>query len=119
MLNIKLNYEVANKQNDLFTPNHVKYACMLKANGRQYTFEYQCNPQYSKPTVDDCLYALMSDMQCFECAKDIEDFMFDLGYAGYKEAERAYKACRRTAKAMHRMFTDEQLDEIYDVVYEM
>lgn len=48
--NVKFTYEVSENQEGTFTPNHMRYRCVIKYNNRQYTFEYQCNPSYVKVT---------------------------------------------------------------------
>ena len=40
----------------------------------------------------------------------MEDFNFEFGYLD----DKAYKACKKTSKALHRLFTDEELAEIGD-----
>ena len=109
---IKFNYEVAEKQNELFTPAHRKYVCIIKYNGKQYTFNYQCNPNHTTPNVKDCIECLLSDAFAYDNAKDIFDFADEFGYVVNKETERIFKACKKTSNAIHRLFTDEELEEL-------
>ena len=108
---IKFNYEVAEKQNELFTPSHRKYVCIIKYNGRQYTFDFQCNPNYSKPNVKVCIECLFLAF-AYDNAKDIFDFADKFGYVVNKETERFFKDCKKISNAMHRLFTDEELEEL-------
>ncbi len=111
MLNkIKFSYREADEQVGLFTPCHTLFKCKIKVDGLQFTFNYQCNTAYTEPNLCDCMYAIISDMEAYDACRDIEDFNFEFGYLGDKE----YKACKKTSKALHRLFTDEELAEISD-----
>ena len=109
MLNkIKFSYKEADRQENLFTPSHTLFKCKIKVDGLQYTFPYQCNTAHMQPNLDDCLYALISDMDCYDAARDMADFNFEFGYTD----DKAYKACKKTSKALHRLFSDEELEMI-------
>lgn len=114
MLNkIKFSFKVADKQVELFTPNHTLFKCKIKVDGCQFTFYYQCNTAYITPNLLDCMYAIMSDMDCFDTSRDVVDFCNEFGYDDAKGI-KAYKSCKKTSKALHRLFTDEELAEIGD-----
>lgn len=118
---IKFSYVVSENQTDLCTQYHERYDCKIKHNKKQYTFEYQCNPNADmKPNVKDCIECLTLDMSAFEDSTDVFDFALNFGYSDddLKRAKRDYKACEKTAKAMHRLFTDEELGMIYDELNE-
>ena len=101
----------ADEQKDLFTPSHVLYKCRIvnPANNRRYTFDYQCNPSAThEPTKEDCLYEA--------------DFLTEFGYIDggadqVRKGLKAYKACKRTAAAIDRIFTEDEktaLNEYYE-----
>ena len=115
---IKFNYEVAEEQNELFTSHHIKYACKIVYNKKQYTFDYQCNPNYITPNVKNCVECLLSDTFAYDNAKDIFDFADEFGYVVNKETERIFKACKKTSNAMHRLFTDEEFEELENEINE-
>lgn len=118
MLNkIKFSYKVADKQVELFTPNHTLFKCKIKVDGCQFTFYYQCNTAYITPNLLDCMYAIISDMDCFDTSRDVVDFCNEFGYDDAKGI-KAYKSCKKTSKALHRLFTDEELAEIGDELME-
>ena len=109
MLNkIKFSYREADEQKNLFTPYHTLFKCKIKIDGLQYTFNYQCNTAVAEPNLIDCMYAIISDMDCYDAAKDMSDFNYEFGYID----DKAYKACKKTSKALHRLFTDEEIGEI-------
>ena len=110
MNKVRFSYEISENQSDLFTRNHMRYKCVIKYEGRRYTFEYQGNPAYVKVNKRDCLECLISDASCAECALDLDDFLREFGYTDsletIRKGEKAYKACERTKKALERVFGD-------------
>lgn len=116
MLNkIKFTYKVADKQEGLFTSCHTLFKCKIKIDGLQYTFPYQCNIKY-EPNLKDCLDCLLLDASCYEQARDEFDFCSEMGYDNLYAGVKAYKACKKTYKALHRLFTDEELNTLYEEV---
>lgn len=115
---ITLNYEEHEDQTNLFTKYHTRFACTIKYNKKSYKFEYQCNTTHDEPNVEDCMYALINDMTSFEYCEDAFDFMNEFGYDDPMKAKKAYKACERTSKALHRLFTNEELEELEEYFYE-
>ena len=113
---IYFTYEESENQNELFTPYHTKFDCMIKYNGRQFSFPYQCNTAHSKPNIKDCIDCLLLDASGYENAIDIFDFANEFGYDMYDEDKtkirKVYKACERTSKRLHAIFTDAELDEL-------
>ena len=109
--NIRFSYEISENQNDLFTRAHVRYKCVIKYEGRRYTFDYQCNPSYVKVNKRDCLECLISDANSAEYALDVDDFLREFGYddslENIRKGEKAYRACKRTKKALERVFGDD------------
>lgn len=116
---IKFSYREADNQNNTFTPNHTRFKCKIKYCGLQYTFDYQCNTAYSEPNMRDCIYAATCDMFTYDNCRDIADFIAEYGYDDIKAASRAYKGCKKTSIALHRLFTDDELDELMEELTEM
>lgn len=113
MLNkIKFSYKVAENQNNLFTPAHTRFKCKIKVDGLQYTFDYQCNTDYMYPTLKDCMECILGDAMSYDNARDVIDFCNELGYTD-NEGLKIYKACKKVSKALHRLFTDTELDELW------
>ena len=118
MLNkIKFSFKVADEQVELFTPCHTLFKCKIKVDGCQFTFNYQCNTAHNTPNLLDCMYAIISDMDCYDTSRDVVDFCDEFGYSDAKGI-KAYKACKKTSKALHRLFTDEELAEIGEELME-
>ena len=112
MLNkIKFSYRESDNQSNLFTPYHARFKCKIKYCGLSFSFPYQCNMAHSIPNLLDCMYAIISDMDCYDTSRDVVDFCNEFGYSDVKGI-KAYKACKKTSKALHRLFTNEELAEI-------
>lgn len=111
---LKFSFEEADEQKNLFTPAHILYKCRITTPARRrFTFDYQCNPSAShRPTKEDCLRCLLLDASCFECARDVDDFLTEFGYTddlqSIRKGEKAFKACGRTAASLDRLFTEEE-----------
>ena len=79
--------------------------------GLQYTFDYQCNTSATYPNLKDCMECIIGDMMAYDGAVDVVDFCNEFGYEDIKGV-KAYKACKKVSKALHRLFTDEEIDEM-------
>ena len=109
---ITFDYKEHDDQTNLFTKYHTRFNCTIKYNKKSYKFKYQCNTMHDKPSLEDCMYALINDMSCFEYCEDGFEFMDEFGYDDIAKAKKDYKACERTSKALHRLFTSEELEEL-------
>ena len=116
MLNkIKFSYREADNKSNLFTQYHTRFKCKIKYCGLSFTFPYQCNTDHDTPNLIDCLRAIIFDMDCYDnCGGDMSDFNWEFGYTD----DKAYKACKKTSKALHRLFTDEEINKIYKEIDE-
>lgn len=114
---IKFSYREAEKQVGLFTPCHTLFKCKIKVDGCQYTFPYQCNTAFTEPNLMDCMYAIISDMDCYDTSLNLADFCDEFEFTDFADVEKTYKACKKTSKALHRLFTDEELAQIGDELY--
>lgn len=116
--NLSFSFQEADAQENLFTRFHVLYKCQIinKVSKHRYTFDYQCNPATKEPNLKDCLYCLLSDMSAVECSEDVAEFLIEFGYTGKPEEIRngvkAFKSCKRTEKAIKRLFTSEEIEAL-------
>ena len=116
MLNkIKFSYKIADSQDGLFTPNHTRFECKIKYSGLQYTFDYQCNTNYMHPTLEDCMSCILGDMTAYDNARDVIDFCNEFGYEDL-QGLKIYKTCKKVSKALHRLFTEDELDKLWEEV---
>ena len=115
---IKFSYREADNQTGLFTPYHTLFKCKIKVDGLQFTFPFQCNASHEEPNLEACLSCLFLDASAYEESRDLLDFVNEYGYETETGARKAYKACKRTYKALHRLFSEEELEELYEEVEE-
>lgn len=90
-----------------------EYSVVLKYNGNSITMLFHDNYR-NESEKDEFLYALLMDAMAYENCFNLADFMDEFGY-GYdqrEEAEKAYKACERQYKKLHRLFTEEEIEEL-------
>lgn len=114
---LKFTATEADEQKDLFTPAHTLFKCVISTpERRRFTFSYQCNTQYQQPNKKDCLSCLLSDASSVDYCRDEADFLQEFGYIDTAENIRrglkAFKACEKTAKALERLFSSEELDAL-------
>lgn len=114
---IKFSYTESDSQNNLFSPYHTKFDCMIKYNGKQFSFPYQCNTAYMMPNLTDCMDAILLDANSFAISTDILDFALEYGYDCDTYEDRAkvrkiYKACERAYNRVHALFTDAEIEAI-------
>lgn len=94
------------------------YKVTIRYNGHQYSTTYTCNCReiVKKINVLDCLLMDADSYDCYDC---IEDFASEFGYDLYtyedrKQANEVWNGCKRTSKALHRMFTTDEIMELVD-----
>lgn len=117
-MKIKFNFKEADEQKGLFTKYHTLYKCVIAYNGKQYTFDYQCNKNYTMPNLEDCMRSLVLDADAYSNSNSLEDFCNEYCYENIAEGKKAYNACKRTYNALNRLFTSEELEELYIEVME-
>lgn len=101
-----------------FSPCHDKFSCILYNNkGEEYSFTYQCNLSYTKPTEHSLLSCVISDALGFrDCLigddeDNLQEFFAMFGYnENIKEGFKAYKGCKEAYHKLKKMLND---DEIY------
>lgn len=108
---IEFSYEESENQDNLFTSKHIKYDASITYKERTFTTTYQTAKDVKK---DDVLWCICSDMAAYDSAKDIDDFVNEFGYDDEKVSEvlRIYNTCKDTSYILHRIFTDEEIEEI-------
>lgn len=102
-------------QEGKFSTHHMRFDGKLSCGGKDYYFPYQCNPAYTTPTVEDIMEALLSDISSYECSRDIDDFYKEFGFEKVSDAIKAYESCKETSEALHRMFSEQELNELYEL----
>lgn len=86
-----------------FTPDHIKYHCLLSNDSKEFQTAYQSNPSvHGEPTVTQVMEALVSDATSAE-DYDLDDFVDSLGYEKPSQGIKAYESCK---KALEWLRTD-------------
>ena len=117
---IDFGYDVSTNQDKCWTRYHRCYECDISRLGVYWTgIEYQCNIE-SVPTKEYVLESLLCDMDAYESSVDLADFLFEFGYCGnienLRKGIKAYDACKRTTNMMHAMFSNEELEELREIL---
>lgn len=118
MLNqIAFVYEESENQTNLFTPHHTKFDCVIKygTNSKPFQFTYQCNTDYMMPNINDVMDSLLLDTYAYDNCDSPSEMADEFGYDYYEDknkVDKIWDACKRTANALHEMFSDDELSEI-------
>lgn len=76
----------------------------------------------ARPTKNsDCIsmfYNVLSDALAYVQSEDFDGFMREFGYTSWKDGRKAYNGCKKSYKAMQRIFGLDE-DSLCDVLNEM
>ena len=108
---ISFSYEESENQDNLFTSNHIKYDVSITYKERTFTTTYQTAQEVKK---DDAIWCIFSDMECYDSTQDLETFAsaFYTNDAKVKEIITTFKACKDTSNILHKIFTNEEIEEV-------
>lgn len=92
-----------------------EYSVVLKYNGNSITMLYHDNYK-NESGKNEFLYALLLDGLAYENCYNLADFMDEFGYDydNLDKAKKAYKACERQCKKLHRLFTEEEIEQLQE-----
>lgn len=118
---IKLESDSVDANPHMHSDGHIMkhYRIVLRATvdgkRRQYTTFFSMGMGLKgDPDAASVLDCLISDAACVESARDVRDFVADLGYESMSVARETYKACQREAAALRRMFGEQYDDLLYN-----
>lgn len=103
-------------QNNLFTKEHTRFDVAIIADGVAFNTEYQCNTKYNEPTFERVMESLVLDASAFDCSRDIDDFSSEFEYKKVSDAINAYNICGKTSEFVHSVFSDEELEELQELI---
>lgn len=110
---IKLIKKEYQGKSDLTSGN--AYKITIGYNKKRYTFIFNDNYK-NESNKHDFIYAILSDYQCYKSVYNEDDFIKEFGYDDSVEAFRrgieAYKSCKKTAQAIERLFTHEEIIQL-------
>ena len=83
-------------------------------NNKKGRFIYQDScPEFTRD--DNILFWLLQDSITYDCYRYVEDFIEVCGFEDeIKKGKKCYKNCKRTFKLLHKIFNDEEINEIED-----
>lgn len=103
------------------------YKVTITYNKKSCTMKFHDNYRNESDKLDFVMCLLM-DSECFESASSYEGFCQDFGYEPYEEkyyypyygknkkSYAIYKACERQYKKLHRLFNDEEIEELQEML---
>ena len=103
-------------QSNKFTENHTRFDGKLSIEGNELYFDYQCNLKYNPPTFEDVLGSLLTDASSYDSNRDIDDFAKEFGYEKVSEAIAAFNGCKEHSEFIHKVFSDKEIDELYELM---
>ena len=116
---IKFSYNwVAERPDNLMSKEMDHWHCVLKANGKTYTFYYSQGYGYhhAEPTLPDVLEALARDYDPNDMS--FEEFCSEFGYdEDSRKAEKIYRAVRKETQALDRLFSEEGTEDLRDILF--
>ena len=95
-----------------------KYFLELKYNNKKYNFDFTGSVyDYEHGNAfnpDDALYCILMDLSAYDNAQNIDDFAADFGYEKVSELLNVYNGCKKTSEALHKIFTDSELEQLQE-----
>ena len=96
---------------------HKQYYLQLVYKNNKYNFiffdsvyNYQNNIKLDK---ENALYCVLMDCQAYDDYTDIQDFADAFGYEKIKDLFKAYNGCKKTSEALHNIFDNDELEQLY------
>ena len=96
---------------------HKQYYLQLSYKDNKYNFiffdsiyNYQNNKKLNK---EDALYCVLMDCKSYDNYTDVQDFADAFGYEKIKDLLKAYNGCKETSEALHNIFDNDELEQLY------
>lgn len=93
-------------------PGASHYRVTLKHDGRQITVPFSVGSAHGHPTVYDVLESLAMECSSYDQARDLHDFMQELGYTSRAQAEPIYMACGKLSKQLRTLLGEENYETL-------
>ena len=91
----------------------------LTYNGRRcsYIFNDNFHNDSTKEEIIDCL---LMDADAYNNSRNFEDFAEEFGYSADSiKAFKIYQACKKQAEKVSRLFTNEEVNQLKDEIYNL
>ena len=116
---IKFSYNwVAERPDNLMSKEMDHWHCVLKANGKTYTFYYSQGYGYhhAEPVLASVLESLANDYDPSDLT--FEEFCSECGYdEDSRKAEKVYRALRKETQALDRLFGEDGMEGLRDILF--
>ena len=95
------------------------YRITLTYKGRKCSFIFNDN-YLNESGKKDLVQCLLMDAEAYNNARDFEDFALEFGYnADSIQAYKIYKACKKQAEKVSRLFTSKEIEQLFMEVEEL
>lgn len=97
--------------------HHKQYYLQLSYKNNKYNFNFfdsvysYCNN--IKLDKKHALYCVLMDCRAYDDYTDIQDFADAFGYEKIKDLLKAYDGCKKTSEALHNIFNNNELEQLY------
>ena len=71
---------------------------------------------YSEELIDSAVYCILMDAYSYEECRDVETFCRTFDYEDVNQGRKVYNACRDTYEIIHALLTEEEIEELYNIV---
>lgn len=106
---------------------HYAYTVIIEVEGSKLAYKttfhdsianFRSGKGPSVDLIDDGVYSIIMDADSYKQCPKYTDFINELGYEDDAEGRRVYKACKETSDILNAMFTEEEIDSLYEECYE-
>ena len=86
-----------------------------------YSFNwYDSHQNWNLNKQNPIAYDILSTIEKYETPQDLEDFVVEYGFeiksiSDYKRVNKIHKACLKQFKALSRIFTEKQIEELREI----
>ena len=95
------------------------YRITLTHKGRRCSFIFNDN-YHNDSTKEDIINCLLMDADAYNNSRNFEDFAEEFGYSADSiKAYNIYKACKKQAEKVSRLFIDEEVNQLKDEIYNL
>lgn len=98
------------RKSDMTTGN--AYKVKLSYKGKRCEFVFYDNYR-NESDKNDFLYSLLMDADAYNNSRDMADFADEFCYDDIRKCMKAYNGCKAQAEKVKRLFTEEEVAEIY------
>lgn len=88
-----------------------EYEIRMRRNKFTCYFKYHTNINDTL-SLDEIMYCLILDSDCYEFARDEYEFAREYGYDDLAEARRIYKACNATYNKLRKLFSEAEINAL-------